>query len=118
MLNPNAQKWVAALRSGKYKQGKGKLCDSTGNHCCLGIACRVYEEEIGGLKITSLGASMDFDGCYFWLPSKVQKWLGLRTDFGEYDYNCLSYHNDHGNTFDEIADIIESEPEGLFGSEI
>lgn len=34
-------KWVAALRSGKYKQGKGFLLDENGKYCCLGVACSI-----------------------------------------------------------------------------
>jgi len=36
------EKWVAALRSGEFKQGRGKLCNMTDNtFCCLGVACIV-----------------------------------------------------------------------------
>lgn len=37
-------KWIAALRSGKYEQGKSAL-ESNGKFCCLGVACRVVEVE-------------------------------------------------------------------------
>lgn len=33
-------KWVAALRSGEYKQGQGELWNEQNNcYCCLGVAC-------------------------------------------------------------------------------
>lgn len=38
------QKWVAALRSGEYKQGKGKLLyheNGETSYCCLGVLCEV-----------------------------------------------------------------------------
>ena len=37
------EKWVAALRSGKYKQDKdqGLLETDDGKFCCLGVACKV-----------------------------------------------------------------------------
>jgi hypothetical protein len=37
------EKWVAALRSGKYKQDSGKYLLETpeGKFCCLGVACKV-----------------------------------------------------------------------------
>lgn len=36
------EKWVAALRSGEYKQGMYKLYDeSTNTYCCLGVAAVV-----------------------------------------------------------------------------
>lgn len=37
-------KWVAALRSGKYKQGQGSLRTSEGAHCCIGV----LQEEVSG----------------------------------------------------------------------
>lgn len=38
-------KWVEALRSGKYKQGKGRLRDTDDNFCCLGVLWDVYSGE-------------------------------------------------------------------------
>lgn len=39
------EKWLAALRSGNFKQAIGKLYDkSIDGYCCLGIACRVNTE--------------------------------------------------------------------------
>lgn len=35
-------KWIAALRSGEYKQGKMRLYRSEDNtYCCLGVACAI-----------------------------------------------------------------------------
>ena len=39
-LNEKAREWVAALRSGKYKQGKGAL-STEDRFCCLGVACEI-----------------------------------------------------------------------------
>lgn len=43
------KKWVKALRSGKYKQGRGTLCqvDKKGNEsfCCLGVLCDLYNKD-------------------------------------------------------------------------
>lgn len=104
MLNPNAQAWVAALRSGKYQQCKEKLTDGCG-FCCLGVASVICHNPDPGWE-HQLG-----------LGPKVQQWLGLGHREGELlegQYRFLSAMNDNGETFDEIADIIESEPAGLF----
>lgn len=37
-------KWIAALRSGEYKQTKGHLHDENG-YCCLGVLCEVTQPE-------------------------------------------------------------------------
>lgn len=39
------EKWLAALRSGKYKQGERKLKEGD-SYCCLGVACVVADRRI------------------------------------------------------------------------
>src|ERR1700722_17051899 len=41
-------KWVAALRSGKYKQGRAALHNVSGGMCCLGVLCDIVKDEVGG----------------------------------------------------------------------
>lgn len=130
MLNDNAKKWVAALRSGEYKQTKEYLHDPNG-YCCLGVACDVASKsglnleviltnevrEEGGIPTEVQVTS--YDGNTQMLPYAVMNWLGLRESVGGYRVeghtNCLTRLNDQeGYTFEEIAKIVESEPEGLF----
>jgi len=67
------RKWVKALESGKYKQGKGQLVQTVfeeKEYCCLGVLCdvlgvdqkRMREEQpmpgrITGLKLQGSGFS-------------------------------------------------------------
>jgi hypothetical protein len=53
------------------------------------------------------------------LPEAVRIWIGFNTRAGRMDAsdNNLASYNDSGMSFDEIADLIESEPEGLFVKE-
>lgn len=44
-------KWVAALRSGQYKQGKGKLLANDGAMCCLGVL-----EAVCGTDVETIAA--------------------------------------------------------------
>jgi hypothetical protein len=44
-LNPNAQKWVEALRSGKYQQTRYLISRKDGKYCCLGVACELAIAE-------------------------------------------------------------------------
>lgn len=106
MLNDNAKKWVTALRSGEYEQARGALT-LDGRYCCLGVACAI--SPIPAKEW--LGRSL--------LPDEVRTWLGLSHEAGRYKrvYKAAHLTSDNDErklTFSEIADIIESEPEGLF----
>lgn len=115
-MNANAKKWVAALRSGEFKQGKCVLRDAENNHCCLGVACELYRREHGG-EWASVRDGFSFMSHSAITPFAVKEWLGLQDACGVYAYGALTCDNDDGKTFAEIADIIESEPEGLFTQE-
>lgn len=108
------KKWVAALRSGTYKQTKGYLRVNDAM-CCLGVACDLidpdgWESTIGkGIPWTTEHAS--------WLertviPAEIAERLGFSQSLspGEIDASYQSYYaekNDDGWTFDEIADELE-----------
>ena len=114
MLNSNAELWIQALESGEFTQTTGFLENKHGN-CCFGVACRVYEREVGGLRIDQQHNRISFNGTFGVLPTPVRLWLGLRTPKGEYgNEQALTMDNDHGKTFAEIVAIIRSEPPGLF----
>lgn len=42
MNTENMKAWVAALRSGEYKQGRSCLRSADGTFCCLGVAGDLY----------------------------------------------------------------------------
>lgn len=130
-IETNVKNWIAALRSGKYSQTEGYL-KTDGGYCCLGVACEAAlhmspvptKKEIS--EFSSVKMYYEFDGHYDLIPAFAQEALGLndnegsffvRTDDPEYfdEPSSLVEHNDNkGSTFEEIADIIESQPEGLF----
>lgn len=136
MLNPAAVKLVAALRSGKYVQGKRSLKNKTSDgvirHCCLGVACEIAIEEgviSPPVESTPYSGNPDYVVYIFdnedmpkesnVLPHKVQAWLGFAHLNGQFvaEWNqpqWLTALNDRGTSFEEIANIIESEPKGLF----
>ena len=125
-LNANAQKWVDALRSGEYTQGRSclrKTVEGVSTFCCLGVACDVYAQEVGGswgpmdqrrdVKFTDPEKSVASG----FLTPAVTKWLGLLWIDGRNVKHSLSRLNDFDHfTFTQIADFIESQPEGLFNA--
>jgi hypothetical protein len=113
--------WVEALRSGDYKQGEGVLRDGDGNYCCLGVACELAVKDGVEMDVyTPEDGSTLYDGQAIVCPRKVQDWLRLAERHGAHrdhvsrDTRYLTTLNDNGATFAEIADLIESEPKGLF----
>ena len=93
-----ADLWVKALRSGKYKQTKGKLKDEFG-YCCLGVLCDIS-------KLDSFKDNRYLDQLGI-LPEEVKRWSGIKDRFGSLYHESLSGFNDDGESFEEIANIIE-----------
>ena len=108
------QQWINALRSGEYIQGIGYM-KRYDKFCCLGVAYDVLhkEEENSGWIIygqtcesTKHGKSYlpDFDD----YPPAVTYALFQSIKNPEKSIiDHLSYMNDHGRTFDDIANWIE-----------
>lgn len=120
-MNDNAKNWVKALRSGEYKQTTGALHNQDG-FCCLGVACELAVEA-------GIVTSHDKGNLYTYgtsnncgaLPNEVSKWLGLSTTWGGFNRGTEStdlpkLNDEEHLTFEQIADIIESNPEGLFNA--
>lgn len=113
--------WVEALRSGEYRQAKGALGMNDGGvkaYCCLGVACEVYLDCGGVLKVSTEDGNVLYNRHDAVLPEEVQCWLGLAFADGTYErIRTLADDNDNDVSFDKIADLIESEPSGLFEEE-
>lgn len=117
----NRAKLVEDLRSRQHKQTRGQLFDGEG-YCCLGRACYIYSKECGCgqfiLDDNEWFFSLNGASLKTYPNSSVADYFGFSTNSGSFIdkcgiKSCLSWMNDHGATFEEIANIIESEPEGL-----
>lgn len=125
-MNPEVkQKWIGALRSGKYEQGSEKLRSVSG-YCCLGVLCDLYaqehntEWEFRGNEETNLQPQ---DYWYFdkeseFLPESVMNWAKLfrnpmlRVEDNDEMFEVneeVSTLNDEGYSFSTIADLIEAQ---------
>jgi hypothetical protein len=118
-MNEPAKKWVAALRSGEFEQGNGALRRGD-KFCCLGVACELAA-KYKIIKPAKKAPGSDDLFMYGYrtctLPDEVTNWLNLRTHDGNIEgHISLVGENDvKDKTFKEIADLIASEPAGLFG---
>lgn len=113
-----ARQWTAALRSGEYQQGVGKL-NQNGKFCCLGVLCELYPDgdlvkTYGGVSKEGFNGIVTYDGVSSLPPARVRNWAGLDTEYGDLpleDKNggvaYLTKLNDDGMTFDQIADLID-----------
>ena len=119
------QRWVDALRSGKYKQDIGHLRTRKG-FCCLGVLCDVYSPE----NWVATGETINDEVFENWhyktvdefgnhyagevLPHDVMEFCDMGTASPEIfiphgqKYKTLASINDDGATFAEIADLIET----------
>lgn len=106
-MNPEIKtKWVAALRSGEFKQGRKQLRRGD-NFCCLGVLCELYRRETGNGDWSTGGY---FLGTSDILPSSVRDWAGLAESNPAFSRGLsLAERNDAGVPFAEIADIIDAE---------
>lgn len=117
MLNPEFRtKWIAALRSGAYRQAKGRMIrpagwsDSSGgdveSFCSLGVLCDVLCKEDIGLR--RAGSAFLFNGELMAArPSeKLRQEIGLENRLMK---NVMMYNDSIGLSFDDIAELLENE---------
>lgn len=95
-------RWIEALRSGKYEQGKYQLRTWDNKFCCLGVLCDIVNPE---------GWETDDHGDLIW--GDLGSFLGLKALIAaglpeSFDQTLLTSQNDkEGKSFEEIADWIE-----------
>lgn len=127
-MNPAIKrKWVDALRSGEYEQGRGGLRHHD-KYCCLGVLTDLYHRATGEGKWMEgrnsgeyrfIGRGEVYSGAIL-LP-EISQWAGFDVEeflsqrpMGRYSNGSLLRDNDGDRaegvppkTFDEIAEIIE-----------
>lgn len=124
-------RWLKALRSGDYQQGKGALhIQDKHAYCCLGVLCDLavgagigialddtitysdyYTDEDGegsALKTTTFDRESEY------LPGAVQEWAGLADGSPllqvEGEFVAIDGLNDKRDfTFSQLADLIEEQ---------
>lgn len=120
-----ADRWVAALLSGKYEQGKGLLRQRYENgaeeYCCLGVLCELYLADHPDSSLFPVlrpdlevadsdnGNMYQYGECGELPPDEIQEWAGISSN----SCSALSEENDTGKSFAQLADIIDEEAERL-----
>lgn len=95
------ERWLKALRSGAFRQGRGRLrqCvrDGVTRHCCLGVLGEILAPSS---KWTSKAITNDGTN----LRGSVLAELGLTF---EHEGELVGMNDGERRTFEEIADWIE-----------
>lgn len=116
MFDPELKvKWLEALRSDKYEQGRSHLRTADNRFCCLGVLCDVIDPTRWTARRGSSWLYMDREG---FVPIDVATKTGMRSsllgalgDDDTSDTDACQFHlsamNDNGSSFAEIADWIE-----------
>ena len=122
-----AMKWVKALRSGKYKQGVGHLCQVSSKgkkHCCLGVLTEMYQAEqkakkkrvlptkvsyvyvedstaTSGLKLIEVVKYGSGEDATEVLSVAVRRWAGIKGRLGEFDVMDEGHYKSLSNMNDD-----------------
>ena len=103
-MNPDVKaKWVAALRSGVFKQGRGMLWRADGDdkrrYCCLGVLRNITKGDSPATAQYPRASA----ACYLSdVDGQEESVLPGHTE------SVLAGMNDEGKSFAQIADFIEA----------
>jgi len=99
-------KWIAALRSRKYKQGRFSL-HSKDKFCVLGVLCDLHSKAWGYSWETNTYHDSRYLGKGVSLPESVRQWAGLSEIFPIVEGVDLHIHNDgrDGNPKKKIKSV-------------
>lgn len=113
--------WITFLRSGKYKQGKGRLAykaDVTNekelNYCCLGVACEVAIAEFPNKFHWSQDESST--GLVFMDKQNIHA-AGVEVNFNE-ELKHLFGSAESGGLMYRCVDMDYTQPQSLSGANI
>lgn len=114
-------KWVSALLSSEYEQGRGCLRSRGNKFCCLGVLCDIYVKEHKDAEWKTFNTSNStLLNQTALLPRKVADWAEIPLDLNSNSYQdrislkdkktltSFAVYNDSGRSFAEIAQIIET----------
>lgn len=89
------QRWLKALKSGRYQKGAMALIDSDGSYCCLGVLGKVC--KLSNEKLHDMPCIADPETSNTLLSKEFSETVGLDLKVQE----TLSEMNDESETFQE-----------------
>jgi hypothetical protein len=101
----NFQKLIDALRSGEYAQGKMALRTTQNEFCCMGVACDIYQKEVGDLDVKVESEAYTYDDLNGYMPLKVAEWYMGKIDS---NYIGLSGSNTTGTPYVSLISNVNN----------
>ncbi len=100
--------WIDALRSDKYKQGKGDLRIGD-SFCCLGVLCDIYRKKqkkkgVGWVNLSQFRTDLSGITSKSTLPDSLAEKLGIELST---ESILMGMNDEDDKSFKEIADYIE-----------
>jgi hypothetical protein len=108
-------RWVEALRSGNYEQGRYNLRQNN-QFCCLGVLCDVVKDEVGCNWLPSqdhFSNLYKFDEADEILPIVVAEYADLqvspRLEIATGVVEIANLNDSAEYSFEQLADLIEQQ---------
>lgn len=106
----NIEKWIVALRSGKYRQVKGFLYFSKA-YCCLGVKCDIDGMSTDYIKLQKINPFLELDS------GLTRTEANILANLNDGNHACVIDEGMHSSvdhnpeekqwSFNEIADLLE-----------
>ena len=103
MIKEWKDKWVAALRSGNYEQGKYCLRSKQNTYCCLGVLCDIYDNKVW----SEHNSYFTYNGDSQSITRVMREALELPTHHSSIVDDLMDKNDAYNETFSNIANFIE-----------
>lgn len=99
ITDEQARKWVDALRSDEYTQGKRYLRTLDNTYCCLGVANSIFDLKFEG----SCSVLRTDDRDFTLLPSSLQVDLYMLNDVEDWSFSRIADFIEEGFQLKKVA---------------
>lgn len=106
------ERWLKALRSGRYKQTDGVLHDRYGQNCCLGVCARLLNIKHKDIIDMDLPANLSQENAKKFPKALVSIQKNGNSKNTNFAYELAGLNDDYVS-FEEIADYIEKRTIGV-----